>query len=210
VFVAAINRRRLVALVAGVVLVAVLVLAWPTLAFHLLPPAWTGEATRLVAVLELAPGSTVADFGAGDGTMAVEVARAVGSRGIVYATELGEEQRSEISDAARDAGLTQVRVIAALDRATGLPDGCCDAVYLRTVLHHIDDQRAYASELRRALKPAGRLAIIDFGPGALFHLAGDHGVTPEQAIAAMTGAGFRLERRVDDWGGRLYLLLFRS
>lgn len=206
------NRKRFIGFSVGVLLVLAAVTAGRTAAFHFLPPAWTGEAARLAKVLELAPGAVVADIGAGDGELAIELARVVGSSGVVYATEMTEEQRTAISEAARAAGATQLRVMAAAERTTGLPAACCDAVYLRTVLHHIADRDGFARELRRLMKPDGRLAIIyrtDFSPGTFFHLAGAHGTTPEQAIASMTAAGFRLERRVDDWGGRLFLLVFR-
>jgi ubiquinone/menaquinone biosynthesis C-methylase UbiE len=202
-------RRSLLVLLAGVAL-AVLLSIGPTAAFHWLPPSRTGEAQRLATVLELAPGSAAADIGAGDGRMALEIARAVGSTGLVYATEISEEKRERIANAARVAGLTQLRVVAAGERTTGLPDRCCDAIYLRTVLHHVGGHETYAAELKRALKAGGRLAIIDFSPGAFLHLPGNHGVTPERATTALTAAGFRLEQRIDDWGGRLFLLLFRS
>lgn len=206
------NRRwRPLVLLAGVLL---LVVAAATVgrvaAFHFLPLDWTGEAQRLATMLELRPGAAVADIGAGDGEMAIEIARFVGTSGTVYATEITEPLRLEITEAARRAGLMQIRVTAAEQRATGLPDACCDAVYLRTVLHHIQDQPAFAEDLRRTLKPGGRLAIIDFAPATFFHLAGGHGVTEEHTIRLLTRAGFRLERRVDDWGGRLFLLLFRA
>lgn len=203
-------RRRIIGLLLVLLLAVLAATVGPTAAFHLLPPGRTGEAQRLADVLALEPGNVVADIGAGDGEMAVEMARAVGPSGIVYATELTGPQRAEIAEAARDAGLSQLRVVAARERTTGLPEACCDAVYLRTVLHHIGSRDAYAGELRRSLKPGGRLAIIDFGPGNFLHLGGSHGITPDQTIESMTKAGFRLERRIDDWGGRLYLLLFRA
>lgn len=194
----------------GVLLLLLAATAGRPVAFHLFPPRWTGEAARLSRVLELAPGSVVADIGAGDGEMALEIARAVGSAGVVYATELSVEQREDISRAARSAAVTTIRVVAAGERITGLRAGCCDAVYLRNVLHHIADRAAYAQELRKVLKPGGRLAIIDFAPTTFFHLADTHGVTPEEVITTMTAAGLRMERRVDDWGGRLFLVLFRN
>jgi ubiquinone/menaquinone biosynthesis C-methylase UbiE len=202
--------KKLVGVLVVILLVVLAATLGPTAAFHLLSPARTGEAGRLADVLGVQPGAVVADIGAGDGEMAVEIARAVGSEGLVYATELTDAQREEIAEAARGAGLSQVRVVAARDRATGLPDGCCDAVYLRTVLHHIVDPDAYAKELRKTLRSGGRLAIIDFRPGRFLHLGGSHGITADQTIQAMSNAGFRLERRIDDWGGRLYLLLFRA
>ena len=205
------NRRWKLTVLSGVVLLlAVGGLAGRTILFHVLPARWTGEADRLARVLELAPGAVVADIGAGDGEMAVEIARAIGRDSIIYATELTENQRARISRAARSAGASTLRVVAAQEGSTGLPPACCDAIYLRNVLHHIADRNAYVRELRKTLKPGGRLAIIDFSPATFLHLSGGHGITPEQVIATMTAAGFHVERRIDQWGGRLFLVVFRA
>jgi SAM-dependent methyltransferase len=108
------------------------------------------------------------------------------------------------------SGLPQIVVVEAKERSTNLQPGCCSAIYMRNVLHHIDDWRAYADDLRRTVRPGGIVAIIDFAPGAMFLLARDRGAPPDRVIETFTAAGFRIERRVDDWGGKTYLLAFRS
>lgn len=197
---------RWAALIGGTLLVLLIATAGPMLAFHFLPLAWTGEAERLERVLGVKPGIVVADIGAGDGEMAIEIAEAVGPTGFVYATEMTERQRVEIAEAARDAGLAAVRVVAAEERATGLPDACCDAIYMRNVLHHINDRATFARDLRRSLKPGGRLAVIDFRPGTFFHLAGSHGVGPDAVVSTLAAAGFRIEQTDENWGGGLFLV----
>jgi ubiquinone/menaquinone biosynthesis C-methylase UbiE len=197
---------RWTALVAGVLVMGVLVAAGPTLAFHFLPLEWTGEAERLERVLGVKAGMAVADIGAGDGEMAIEIAEAVGPTGIVFATEMTEQKRAEIAGAARDAGVAAVRVVAAEERATGLPAACCEAIYMRNVLHHIEDRATFARDLRRSLKPGGRLAVIDFRPGTFFHLAGSHGVGPDAVVSTLAAAGFRIERTDENWGGGLFLV----
>jgi ubiquinone/menaquinone biosynthesis C-methylase UbiE len=177
------------------------------LLFHLLPVRWTGEPERLVASLRLTPGQTVADIGAGSGALVVELARVVGPEGRAYATERTPTQRDAIFTRARSARAS-VTVLEAPDHATNLPDQCCDAIVMRMVWHHIDDPQRYAVDLRRALRRGGRMAIIDFAPGALPHLADDHGVSPEQVMQAFAAAGLDLQSRDDHWGGRSYLLVF--
>ncbi len=179
-------------------------------AYFVFPFAWTGEASRLGERLGIGPGSRVADIGAGDGSLAVEIARLVGDRGEVYATELSAERRQAIVSRLAEAGSPRVRVIEASVDATNLPAGCCDAVYMRTVFHHVDDHAAFARDLRHALRPGGRVAVIDFQPGSLWFHGRDHGVTPDAITAAFEDAGFALSGPVERWGASLFLLLFAA
>ncbi len=177
--------------------------------FHFVPIAWTGEAARLAAVLGITPGAAVADIGAGNGALITELARIVGPQGRAFATERTADRREAIQSRAVAAAVA-VSVIEAGDHATNLPGGCCDAVTMRMVLHHIADPGAFARDLRRAVRDGGRVGIIDFLPGALPHLADDHGVGPDTVVAAFEAAGFETVARDLRWGGRTYLIVFRA
>jgi len=179
------------------------------LLFHAVPMRWTGEATRLAVALNVGPGSVIADVGAGSGALAVELAALVGPAGRTFATERLPEQRQRISDRAASAEVA-VTVVEAADTATGLPDACCDVITMRMVMHHIGDPAAFARDLRRSLRPGGRVGVVDFAAGALPHLAHDHGVSPERIIEAFTAAGFAVVQQHPNWSGRTYLLVFTA
>ena len=106
------------------------------------------------------------------------------------------------------AGTSHLRVVEAAPTSTNLPDACCDAVYMRAVFHHIQDPAALAASVAASLIPRGRVAIIDFPPGALWFHGNDHGVTPEAVTRAFEGAGLTLVHRIGDWGGGMFLLAF--
>ena len=139
----------------------------------------------------------------------MELSRLVGAEGRALATERTPDQRRRIAFRATAAGVN-VTVLEAGERTTGLPDACCDAIVMRMVMHHIADPAAFARDLRRSVRNSGRVGIIDFEPGALPHLARDHGVDPDQVVAHFTAAGFELASREDNWGGRTYLVVFRA
>jgi SAM-dependent methyltransferase len=179
------------------------------LIYHLVPPSWTGEPDRLAVALQVAPGSVVADIGAGDGAIIVDLARRVGATGHAYASEMTPAQRDRIRARASSAGVP-LTIVEGAEDTTNLPDGCCDAVFMRMVMHHVRDAAVFARALQRSLRPGGRLAVIDFAPGALLHLAGSHGIDPAQVVAAFTAAGFTVSSHVDDWGGRNFLIVFRA
>lgn len=198
---------RIAAVLAVVVAVAAALVVW-RFAIFVLPFGWTGEAERLSARLRVAPGQTVADIGAGDGALAVEMAARVGPGGTVYATEIAADRRQAIAARVAAEGRHNVRIVEATASATQLPDDCCDAIYLRTVLHHVDDKRGFARALARALRAGGRLAIIDFPPGAIWFHGAEHGVSGATVIGACGEAGLQLIHQVNDWGGGTYLLVF--
>lgn len=203
-------REKLTAItivVLATVVTAVLVIGW-RFAIFVLPFSWTEEPVRIARLLRVGPGSVVADIGAGDGAMAVEIARLVGRQGTVYATELSPERQQDIMQRASQADTPQISVVRAAADATRLPDDCCDAVYLRTVFHHIGDRAAFAREIGKAVRPGGRVGIIDFPPGALWFHGGDHGVSPENVIQAFQAAGWRPAEQIENWGGGTYFLLF--
>jgi ubiquinone/menaquinone biosynthesis C-methylase UbiE len=191
----------------GVVAVIGCAVAW-RFAFFVAPFAWTAEPTRLRQVLGVAPGDRVAEIGAGDGSMAVDMARALGSGSVLYATELSGARRDDITRRSARAGTSHLRVVEAAPARTNLPEGCCDAVYMRAVFHHVEDPAAFAASVAAAVRPGGRVAIIDFPPGALWFHGADHGVTPGTVTMAFERAGLSLSQRIDAWGGGMFLLAF--
>jgi ubiquinone/menaquinone biosynthesis C-methylase UbiE len=169
------------------------------------------EAERLAALLGLGPGSTVADIGAGKGAFALALARLVGPTGHVYATEIDADLRARIERDARKAGLANLTVVEALEDATGLTEGCCDAAFMRGVYHHLTKPEPTLASLHRALRPGGRFAVVDFRPTRWLALwtpkdipedRGGHGVAPEIVELEAKAAGFERRSLDEEWGGR--------
>ncbi len=205
-------RRIIVPVAAGFVL---LLLASPYAVHYLQANAAPGEAVRLAAEVGVRPGMTVAEIGAGDGRLAIEMARLVGGRGQMLATELGDGQQRAIRDAATRAGLPNLTVLAAAEHETNLPAGCCDAIYMQRVYHHLADPAGVIASARRALKVNGTLALMEFEPNVLRNFFAPrgiprkgHGVTKEALVAEMQAFGFRLRNRLSAWPDGMYLAIF--
>ena len=164
------------------------------------------EAEQIASALELAPGMAVADVGAGDGEWSVELATRVGATGHVYATEVDEDDLEETREALEQTGLDNATTLLGDQNTTGLPTDCCDAILLRLVYHHFTDPAPMRASLRQALKPGGLIAVIDILPQSHWRELegvkdrGGHGISPEEVIADMTGDGFEMVARHDDWG----------
>ena len=175
------------------------------------------QARRLAEALRVAPGSTVAEVGAGNGAMAVEMARLVGPGGRVIATEVTESQLEDIRRAARRAGLTNITVLLAGELDSNLPAGCCDAVFMQRVYHHLRNPAPVMASVARALKPEAHLGIVDFEPGGIRNLStprgvperGGHGVPREMLLREMKEHGFETVGEVEQFGDEQYLAVFR-
>jgi predicted methyltransferase len=164
------------------------------------------DAPKLVDVLELKPGMTVADIGSGGGAMTVVLGHWIGA-GHVFATDITARALRQTREYAKKEGLSNVTVIEGAAAATNLPAACCDAVFLRHVYHHITDIADFNRSLHASLKPGGRLAIIDFEgrpnpaqipKGVPANRLG-HGIPAAVVVEELTAAGFAHVRTIDGW-----------
>jgi ubiquinone/menaquinone biosynthesis C-methylase UbiE len=175
------------------------------------------ESQRLEEVLALAAGAVVADVGAGEGEWTLEMARRVGPSGRVFATEIDPERIGDIRRAVAEAGVANVTIIEGAPDDTKLPPGCCDAIFLRHVYHHITHPEAMNASLLQALRPDGFLAVIDFGPLTRLLPVPDgvpenrrgHGMPIDVLVEEMTSQGFAVAQRIDDWFRFDYCVAFR-
>lgn len=180
------------------------------------------EVPRLVELLQLKPGMTIADVGAGFGAWTVAFGKYVGPNGRVYATDIGQKQLAFLREYTKKEGLANVMVLESAERSANLPANCCDAVLIRDAFHHFTAPDDFLKSVAASLKPGGRLALIDFPPrpntevpaGVPANRKG-HGVPPEVVIAEMKAAGLTLVSQEPQWSATsqpadLFLLLFRK
>jgi precorrin-6B methylase 2 len=187
-------------------LVAILVLFWANAAVAESTPERV--ARLLSGNLNVGEGAVVADIGAGSGKYSIAMSKLVGTRGTVYATELEEDDRNDIAEAADEAGASNVQVMKAEFESTGLPAASCDGVYLRRVYHHVVAPEPFNRSLLETVRPGGRLVIVDFRPTwylALFvpegipENRGGHGIQPGLVVEELEAAGFTHVETIDVW-----------
>ena len=116
---------------------------------------------EVIAALALKPGETVADIGAGSGYFALRIAPRVVPGGHVYAVDVSPEMVRHLNQRVHASGIVNLSTILAPPDNPLLPRPV-DRVLFVNVWHHIENQPAYLSLLKKALKPGGQIVMIDF------------------------------------------------
>jgi SAM-dependent methyltransferase len=160
---------------------------------------------RILTLLDVHTGSSVADIGAGGGWLTVRAAKRVGSAGTVFAEDINPEAIKAIQDRAQRQHLPQVRAVLGLPDDPKLPPDSVDAVVMLKTYHEIAHPQLLLRNLIPALRPAAKLGIIDRnGTGA------NHGLDEAIVISELGEAGFRRVGRYDftKADGEDYFLIF--
>jgi predicted methyltransferase len=145
----------------------------------------------VVEKLSIAPGSRVADLGAGGGYFTWHLAKAVGPRGTVYAVDIEERAINMIFKEMVARGTPNVRPVRAEPHNPRLPEPV-DLVFSCDTYHLMNDRVAYFRSLVSALRPGGRVAILDHHPSGFFPGLFGHRVEKEEVRREMEDAGYRL------------------
>ena len=117
---------------------------------------------RVVESLDLRAGQHVADLGAGGGYFTFDLADAVTPEGTVYAVDVDPDMADYLRDRAAESGYPNVQVVLAEYDDPLLPAGQVDLIFTCNTYHHFQDRAAYFERAGRALRPDGRVAIIEF------------------------------------------------
>jgi ubiquinone/menaquinone biosynthesis C-methylase UbiE len=180
------------------------VLHWEAWAYDLL--TWLLLLGRVRACLEgiirlagLQLGEAVLDIGCGTGSLAIAARRHVGAAGTVHGIDASPEMIAGAITKANKAGLDVVFQEAVVE-ALPFPDARFDVVLSTLMLHHLprEARRQCAREVRRVLKPGGRLLAVDFvrateGPKTLIgHIHRHGGLQLSDLTTVLSDAGLRV------------------
>ena len=145
------------------------------------------QINRVMDILAITPGKTVADIGAGSGWFTVRAARRVTDTGTVYAVDINPEAIKYIDKRAAKEQLHNVKTILSKPDDPLLPKDKIDAVLLIKTYHEVAQPTNLLRNLRASLRPGAKVGIIDRnGNGE------DHGINRDVVIKEAEEAGYRV------------------
>ena len=163
------------------------------------PERESEEATsRAVEALELAPGMVVADIGAGSGYYTVRMARKVGPTGKVFATDIQVGMLSLLMRRVNSEGIKNVVPVQGAVDDPRLAPASVDLALMVDVYHELAAPQVFVRKLREALKPGGRLVLIEFrkeDPRVPIQEA--HKMSVEQVRQELGADGYAIDKVID-------------
>lgn len=149
--------------------------------------------------LAVQPGSSVCDFGCGNGYHTLPMAEAVGKDGTVYAVDLQPQMLTLLKKRCDQQRLDNVKYVQATLDDPKLPPASCDQVLLVDVYHELSHPVRVMAHLRRALKPAGRVVLVEFrAEDPDVPIKPEHMMTKAQVVREMASHGFALVEEFDE------------
>ena len=163
------------------------------------------QINRVMDILGIVPGKSVADIGAGSGFFTVLAARRVGDQGMVYAVDINPEAIQYIETRLKKEDLHNVKTILGKADDPLLP-AQVDAVLLLKTYHEVAEPIVLFRNLRSSLAKDARVGVIDRNGNGT-----DHGVKRDVVIREMKEAGYRLVQKEDFVkDGMDYFLVFAA
>ena len=164
------------------------------------------QINRVMDLLKIKSGSSVADIGAGSGWFTVRAARRVGAEGQVFAVEINSDYLKHIEQRAAAEKLANIKTILGTEEDPKLPRESIDAVLILKTYHEIAQPILVLAHLREAMRPEALLGIIDRNGNGK-----DHGIDRNVVIKEAAQAGFSLVEQYDfvKPDGMDYFLVFR-
>jgi FkbM family methyltransferase len=149
--------------------------------------------SKVMDLLGIASGKSVADIGAGSGWFTVRAAQRVAPAGTVYAVDINPDAIQYIDDRAKKEKLNNIKTILGATGDPKLPPESVDAVLLLKTYHEVAQPMELMKNLRASLRPHARVGIVDRkGNGE------NHGVDKHVVIQEVESAGYELIEEHDE------------
>lgn len=153
---------------------------------------------KVLDLLKLTPGQMAADIGAGTGYYSLRLARRVGPQGRVLATDIQPEMIARLRVNMKKAKVSNIDPVVCTPTDAKLPSGTLDLALMVDVYHELANPEETMAQVRRALKPGGRLVMIEYrGEDPTVPIKPEHKMTLAQIREELTPMSFRIQETFD-------------
>ncbi len=154
--------------------------------------------TRLLENMDLQPGDTIADIGAGSGYHVFKMSR-IANEGLIYAVDIQDEMLMAIDFRIDKDNVKNVETIKGSEKSVNLPENSVDKVLMVDVYHEFSYPAEMLASITKALRPDGKLYLIEYrGEDDNVPIKKVHKMSEAQAVKEMKAAGLRLEKNIDN------------
>jgi ubiquinone/menaquinone biosynthesis C-methylase UbiE len=168
------------------------------------------EPERALEAIGVPEGATVADVGAGSGYFTVRLARRVGKAGVVYATDIQREMLARLDRRLKADNIGNVTLVLGEEADPKLPAGALDLILMVDVYHELAQPQAMLRRLRDALKPDGRLVLLEYRKeDPTVPIRFEHKMSKAEARQELEAEGFVLAAAPDVLP-RQHILIFKA
>ena len=152
----------------------------------------------LLKNLAVKPGMVVADIGAGSGYHSALLSKMVGT-GKVFAVDVEPEMIAYLNARIKQEKLSRIVPILSTEQKVSLPENTIDMMLLVDVYHEFSFPYEMALSMRAALKPGGKLVLVEFrAEDPTVPIKTIHKMSEAQAIKEFKAAGFAFDKNIDN------------
>jgi FkbM family methyltransferase len=154
--------------------------------------------TLLLKNLDVKPGMVIADIGAGSGYHSALLSKMVGS-GKVFAVDVEPEMIAYLNERIKQKKLSRIVPVLSTEQKVSLPENTIDIMLLVDVYHEFSYPYEMALSMRSALKPGGKLVLVEFrSEDSTVPIKTIHKMSEAQAIKEFKAAGFKFDKNIDN------------
>ena len=152
--------------------------------------------SQLLKNLAVKPGMVVADIGAGSGYHSTLLSKMVGN-GKVYAVDIEPEMIAYLNERIKQEKLSRIVPVLSTEKNVALPENSVDIILLVDVYHEFSFPYEMALSMRSALKPGGKLVLVEFRTeDPTVPIKAIHKMSEKQSVKELKAAGFIFEQNI--------------
>ena len=152
--------------------------------------------SKLIQNLEIQPGDTIADIGAGSGYHVFKMAP-LANQGLVYAVDIQDEMLQAMRERKQATDLENIKLVKGSEKSINLPANSVDKILMVDVYHEFSFPVEMLSSMHKALRPDGKIYLIEYrGEDDSIPIKKLHKMTEAQAVREFEANGFELKTNI--------------